>query len=88
MKTDDRNEKGQFTKDHVPWLKGIKGLKPWHNISGLRPPKKGEYKHKPHSIRWMSIVKKEQYRWKGLVPWNKGLHIQLNTGRTHFKKKI
>lgn len=23
---------------------------------------------------------------KGSIPWNKGLHIQLNTGRTQFKK--
>jgi len=22
----------------------------------------------------------------GHIPWNKGLHIRLNTGRTHFKK--
>jgi hypothetical protein len=21
-----------------------------------------------------------------MIPWNKGLHIQLNTGRTHLKK--
>ena len=23
---------------------------------------------------------------KGMIPWNKGTHIQTNTGKTHFKK--
>jgi len=27
------------------WNKGLKGLQSWHNISGLRPHKKGKFKH-------------------------------------------
>lgn len=29
--------------EQIAWNKGIKGLQPWHNISGLRPHKTGEY---------------------------------------------
>jgi hypothetical protein len=39
------------------WNKGLKGLQPWHNISGLRPPRKGE--------RLGVLTEEKNPNWKG-----------------------
>ena len=55
-----------FQKGHTSWLKGKKGLQLWHNISGLKPHKKGEYKHSEKTLKKLSIAH------IGHIPWNKG----------------
>lgn len=38
--------------------------------------------------RIKKILSKPNYFQKGHPSWNKGLHIQTNTGKTHFKKEM
>ncbi len=33
-------------------------------------------------------TEEEKLKMKGRAPWNKGINIQTNTGRTHFKKDV
>ena len=84
----DRDKKGRFTECHNPWLQGRKGLQSWHNISGLRPHKKGKFKHSKETKAWISFKKREMFTQGLIKPWNKGLKICLNTGRTHFKSNV
>lgn len=44
-----KNQKG-----HIAWNKGLRGLQPYQNISGLHPHKKGEYKHSDETRLKMS----------------------------------
>jgi hypothetical protein len=66
---------GGFKKNHIPWNKGKK----CPEITGANHPMFGRH-HSEES--------KEKNRLKhlGKIGANKGLHIQTNTGRTHFKK--
>jgi hypothetical protein len=67
-----RNEKGQFVKGITPHNKGVVG---YTNAGTF---KKGHKHLNPTALLdWIA---------SGGEPWNKGQHIQLNTGRTHFKK--
>jgi len=68
----ERNSKGQFIKGHTPHNKGKIG----YTHSGSF--KVGHKCFSPDSLN--------KWREGGGITWNKGNHIQLNTGRTHFKK--
>lgn len=46
------------------------------NMKGIKGFQKGHGLNKGNKFR------------RGISPWNKGKHVQLNTGRTHFKNGI
>lgn len=63
---------------HIPWNKGLKGMKPWMNISGLKTFGKTSWNKGKHfsseSKRKMSISQKARFR---------DGHKHPMTGRTH-----
>lgn len=50
---------GQFKKGSSPWNKGIKGRRSYMNIDGLRPHKRGEFKHDEETKKKISETKKK-----------------------------
>jgi hypothetical protein len=66
-------EKGWFQKGQIPWTKGLKGLQPWHNISGLNtgiPWIKGKHIKTNDALdKWRKkgkfIKGKNHWNWKG-----------------------
>jgi hypothetical protein len=76
-----RNEKGQFVKGTKPKNGFKKGLIPWSlKVKGLGILKANKTSFKKGQVAPMKGKKRTD------VPYNKGQHIQSNTGRTHFKK--
>lgn len=82
-----------YKKGHIPWLKGIKGIQPWMNISGLKPHKKGEYKHSKKTIKKLSEshigiqAKENNPNWKGGKERGGGNHIRILLPNHPFKNK-
>lgn len=82
----NKNKKGI----QIAWNKGLKGIQSWHNISGLRPHKFGEFKHNKESIE------KNRLKHLGISPGNKGkksifsgeLHWNWQGGKTKEREKL
>ncbi len=51
-------------KGHIPWNKGLKGRKPWHNTKGLIKAKKGNTQGFKKGV-----IPKTAFK-KGHKPWN------------------
>mgnify|MGYP001597955721 CR=1 FL=1 len=58
-------------KGKSSWNKGLKGIQPWHNISGLRPPDLGR------KIPNMRDAK--HFAWKGNMAGYRSKHIWVET---------
>lgn len=70
------NHKKGFKKGSVAWNKGLKGLQPWHNISGL---KSDYWKGK---VRY-DMLGENHFAWKGNKAGYRSIHtwIQNKLGK-------
>ena len=61
-----------------PWNRGIRGIQPWHNISGIKDKKpwnKGIKENRPE------VIKKLRKSHLGKTPWNKGIKYKQKKNR-------
>lgn len=64
------------------WNKGLSGKQPWMNLSGLKPHKRGEYKHTKETIEKISKSK------KGSIAWNKGISGEIKISCKQCNKEF
>jgi len=74
--------KTEFKKGHIPWNKGLKGLKPYHNVEGL---KKGRGywrgKHQP------KISGKNHWNWQGGIT-GEGVKIRVSLEYKIWRRNV